>query len=236
MAEEFSPEEKLLRLIRGEKKKNDKPAAAKLESHGTSQGPRMNAFELPMGKVQAAKRKNAGRKNPFRFINSILIAALILTIAFFVFDILISKLSLFRPLAKTDYSIADKAYPVDKTQTAPTANSVSDTTQDRSNAEALPFSDYSEMVRRELFRPQKSEVEEKVMDEKKLLSGQERLNGIFLIGIISGEKPQAVIEDKKNQKTYFLYKGQSVNQLMITDILDDRVILDFEGEKLELVL
>lgn len=236
MAEEFSPEEKLLRLIRGEKKKNGKLAVALPESSGIPQNPPVNAFELPMGKIQTAKRKTADKKSPFKFINSVLIVVLILTIAFFVFDILISKLSLFGASERTGFSIADRAYLVDKDRSVSTTDSVSNTAQDRSSDESPPFFGYSDMGRRELFKPQKAEVEEKVVNEKKILSGQEQLNGISLIGIISGEKPQAVIEDKKNQKTYFLYKGQNVNQLTITDILEDRVIFDFEGEKLELVL
>lgn len=61
----------------------------------------------------------------------------------------------------------------------------------------------------------------------------ERFN---LVGIIAGDNPQAVIEDKKAGKTYYLYKGASFNGTIVEDIENGRVILDCKGERVSLVL
>jgi hypothetical protein len=57
-----------------------------------------------------------------------------------------------------------------------------------------------------------------------------------LVGIITGDNPQAVIEDKKAGKTYYLYKGASFDGTIVEDIGSGRVILDCKGERISLVL
>ena len=59
---------------------------------------------------------------------------------------------------------------------------------------------------------------------------------ISLVGIISGENPQAVVEDKKNQKTYYLSRGQLIGDLRVDDIKEGKIIVDRKGEKFELYL
>ena len=59
---------------------------------------------------------------------------------------------------------------------------------------------------------------------------------LSLIGIIAGERPQAIIEDRKSDKSHFLYKGGSVGQAKIVEILEDSVIMEYKGERFELVL
>lgn len=59
---------------------------------------------------------------------------------------------------------------------------------------------------------------------------------VGLVGIIAGDNPQAIIEDKKAQKTYYLNKGQSFNGYIVEEILKDKVILDYEGRKISLFL
>lgn len=57
-----------------------------------------------------------------------------------------------------------------------------------------------------------------------------------LVGIVPGDNPQAIIEDTKNQRTYYLIKGQSVNEITIEDISEDKVTLDYKGKKMTLFL
>jgi len=57
-----------------------------------------------------------------------------------------------------------------------------------------------------------------------------------LVGVIAGDNPQAIIEDKKNQKTYYLNKGQSFNGYIVEDISEGKVILDSGGNKISLFL
>ncbi len=62
------------------------------------------------------------------------------------------------------------------------------------------------------------------------------IKDINLVGIISGEVPQAIIEDKRAQKTYYLKKGQFMGQLQLADIQEGKIILNYEGQMYELYL
>ena len=59
---------------------------------------------------------------------------------------------------------------------------------------------------------------------------------LLLSGIIRGEAPQAIIEDKIEQKTYYLKEGESIGAYTIEDISDGMVLLDSGGRKTRLVL
>lgn len=60
---------------------------------------------------------------------------------------------------------------------------------------------------------------------------------LTLLGIIDGNPGQAIIEDAQTKKTYFVSPGQPVVDAAVVDqVLDNRVILDFQGEKIELSL
>jgi hypothetical protein len=70
------------------------------------------------------------------------------------------------------------------------------------------------------------------------LSGSAKLLGsrFTLTGIVSGEPPQAIVEDTQTQKTYFLTVGQGIEDAVLEQVMEDRVILDLNGEKIELSL
>ena len=57
-----------------------------------------------------------------------------------------------------------------------------------------------------------------------------------LVGIVPGDNPQAIIEDKKDQKTYYLVKGQSINGITVEDINEDKVVLEYRDKKMTLFL
>jgi hypothetical protein len=59
---------------------------------------------------------------------------------------------------------------------------------------------------------------------------------VGLVGIIAGNNPQAIIEDKKSQKTYYLIKGQTVNDITVEDISEGGVTLEYRGKKITLLL
>ncbi len=60
---------------------------------------------------------------------------------------------------------------------------------------------------------------------------------LSLMGIVAGEPAQAVIEDAQTKKTYFVTTGQAVVEgAVLEQVLDNRVILNLDGEKIELTL
>lgn len=102
--------------------------------------------------------------------------------------------------------------------------------------ETRAFLHYLEMVnRRNIFSPVtlKKEAKKPEVEEEQLHSMAQELS---LVGISWDAKtPLAMIEDKKSEKTYFLKKGEAINRFRIEDILKDKVILTFEGKKIELM-
>jgi hypothetical protein len=62
------------------------------------------------------------------------------------------------------------------------------------------------------------------------------IKDMSLVGIISGADPQAIIEDKKLLKTYYLRKGQTLGELQVEDIQEGKIIINHNGEKFELYL
>jgi len=64
----------------------------------------------------------------------------------------------------------------------------------------------------------------------------ELVKDINLMGIISGDNPQVIIEDKKNQKTYYVNKGQYFGDFLVEDIQAGKVVLNYKGQRFELYL
>ncbi len=60
---------------------------------------------------------------------------------------------------------------------------------------------------------------------------------LSLLGIVSGEQPQAIIEDSQTQKTYFVSEGQTVvDGAILESVNSNGVVLNFLGETIELNL
>ncbi len=60
---------------------------------------------------------------------------------------------------------------------------------------------------------------------------------LSLTGIVSGEPPQAIIEDSETKKTYFVTAGQPIVEgAVLEQVLDNRVVLSLDGERIELSL
>ena len=60
---------------------------------------------------------------------------------------------------------------------------------------------------------------------------------LSVLGIVEGEPRQAIIEDAQTKKTYFVSVGQQVvDGMVVTEVRTDRVVLDVDGQHLELSL
>lgn len=81
--------------------------------------------------------------------------------------------------------------------------------------------------------PAPSEITRPALSESaKLLASR-----LTLMGIVSGDPAQAIIQDSQTGKTYFVTTGQSLAEgALLEQVLDNRVILDVGGERIELAL
>ena len=73
-----------------------------------------------------------------------------------------------------------------------------------------------------------------VKEERPLIPKDDLVKDFVLLGVVEGKRNQAVIEDKKAKKTFFLYKGDMIKEFKVYDIKDGKVILDYKGERIEL--
>jgi len=62
------------------------------------------------------------------------------------------------------------------------------------------------------------------------------IKDISLIGIISGDNPQAIIEDKLAQKTYYLTTGQFAGDFQVENIGNGKISLISKGQRYELFM
>lgn len=62
------------------------------------------------------------------------------------------------------------------------------------------------------------------------------IKDLSLVGIISGDIPQAVIEDRKMQKTYTVTAGQFFGEFKVEAIGEGKVLINYQEQKFELYL
>lgn len=102
------------------------------------------------------------------------------------------------------------------------------------------FLSYLAMVkRRDIFSPftlVETQVEDKQEPREDLRQTARELSSeLRLVGILLSPEPQAMVEDRRTNETFFLKEGDIVNKLEIQEILSDRVILNYQGESIELL-
>lgn len=68
-------------------------------------------------------------------------------------------------------------------------------------------------------------------------SAKQLASRLTLLGIVPGDPAQVIIEDAETKKTYFVTVGQSVVEgAVLEQVREHHVILDLQGEKIELAL
>lgn len=61
-------------------------------------------------------------------------------------------------------------------------------------------------------------------------------SSLGLVGIIPGDNPQAIIENKKTQKVYYVAKGGAFENFIVEEISENKVVVDYGGKKIEMFL
>ena len=85
--------------------------------------------------------------------------------------------------------------------------------------------------------PVKNEVDEEkevVTERTYSVSKEDVLKRFRLLGVITGDNVQVIIEDVESKETLFLNKGDSFKGFTIFEIKDSGVIVDYNGQKIEL--
>jgi type II secretory pathway component PulC len=222
MKKDISPEEKLLRLIKGSKKRPPKEESAPNITPQEAGSPSLGASAYQKGeRLKGARAISI----PFPFklrgmntrtLNSVLIVILLGLLSYFIYDLFYT--AYYKEEELKFFEMEDKR--------APKA-------EGRDTLEIKPYSHYSSAIKgRNIFMPQQ-------VEEETVITGptvDEISANLSLIGIIAGGRPQAIIEDKKSKKSHFLYKGGTVGQAKVVEVLEDSVIMEYQGQRFELVL
>lgn len=205
MKDNSVPEEKLLKLISGQKKMFKPP----LKEDKSPIGPEANT-----AKNAQAKGLIKHKAWPSLSVNQIIIIVFIISViclaAAFIYPMIVLK------------EVKLPAYVPEK------VGSDNKNTKE----EVRPYSFYLQGLQgRQVFSAaasQESEIATNV--------GVDLMKDLSLVGIIAGDKPQAIIEDKKNQKSFYVNKGQFIREFKIEDIQEGKVTLSYNGQRFELTI
>lgn len=198
MRDNITPEEKLLRLIRKEKK----PASSVRESK-------------PQTTVKQHIYPSIQKYLSFTYLRKAIMAVFIISCMYLAASLLYPLVGLKKIKLP---EITSEKLTEQKAETA---------------QEIKPYEFYLQGVKnRQIFGTVAGQETEKQIASVNV----DLIKEINLVGIISGENPQAIIEDKKIQKTYYVTKGQYIGEFQVEDIKEGKVILSFRGQRFELYL
>ena len=200
-------EEKLLRLIENpDKVKGSKSPFKKFQ-------PRIPALKDWVKSLNLLLRERV-KQLDINTINKGLIVLAVLLTGVLVFDF-------FRNQPDLSWLLRDRSYvSVEKQEEQPAIST-------------LLLADYQKEIKeRNIFSLLPKEASPK---EKTTVDAVSVLDDFKLVGIIWADNPQAIIEDIDEKKTYLLNAGDEIKKIKIKKILKNKVIVDFEGEEMELM-
>ncbi|MFH1338988.1 MAG: hypothetical protein ABIH40_04025 [Candidatus Omnitrophota bacterium] len=201
MKKDYSPEERLLRLIRGEKR---------LEPSKSSSS---------AGSSSRLRQKLRSKFSQFQIqdIQRLLWGALFIS---FLYLLICHVWPLW--FRQKDY----RAFNI-------IGEENSGVIEEEIKPEVKPYSFYQEAITgRQIFSSSTAEVAQAQSGS----TFTEYIKDLNLLGIISGDNPQAIIEDKKTQKTYFLKRGESFGTIKVEGIGEGKVTLELQGQRFDLFL
>ncbi len=208
---DISPEEKLLSII----KEEDDNALRKKEE-GIKNSAIFNRINKRVEDVKSLLKEKFSISSGVNIkkANSVFFTILLVLIIFLLTDFVNC-----RPSLKKIYDNASNLHP------APDKK--------RLITPLAPLPDYLEVCKkRDLFSP--SATKSKLI-EREVLSLSQLIKDLRLVGIYWGECPEAMIEHIKEKRTYFVKQGETIKDIKVKTILEDRVILEYNNEEMELM-
>ncbi len=214
-----SPEEKLLRLIKDATAKKEK---AKEPPVSYQKPPELikqeSVFKGRRQSEYSSRIKRISKILNLESINLILRAGLVLIVFVFIFDIFWSNINIKKILLsadKTSEEINSNPFP---------------------EKQSGDFSHFSaDINNRDIFTVSSKST----LDSYAVNSGSsiaQSANKLKLLGTISGEKQQAIIEDQDEQKSYTVSAGDYLKDFLVEEVGSGKVRLDYKGEKFDLFL
>lgn len=207
MQDNTSPEERLLRLIRGERKESS-PQDKKVAND-----PKASQLALS-GIFKWVKIKE---HFSFNQINRMLLGILLILGIYLLIDFLITSPQRIERKVLNTEEVAAAALEI----------------PGKIPSSLKPVSYYSQPVKsKNLFTATSPEIK----PARPSLTFLEMVSKLRLQGIVSGANPQAIIEDTRTKQVYFLAPGERIGEIELKQILPGKVRLNYYGQEAELPL
>lgn len=204
MKDNILPEERLLRLIRGQKS-NRIPVLAEGDLNTPV------SMKIPDGACHQNRVFKFEKYLPQFNANTLIIIGLVVSslylLSTFVYPLFVSQKTYFLQEKPFEKMIVLKE-------------------------EIKPFDFYTQGIKsKQIFGVASAQL---TQEANVAVVGVNLIKDINLLGVISGDNPQAIIEDKKSQKTCYLTKGQMIGEFQVEYIGEGKIILNYSGQKFEL--
>jgi type II secretory pathway component PulC len=208
MNDNIPPEEKLLRLIRGQKK-----SSIPMLAGGNPDA--LVPVKIQGGAIDQKRASKFEKYLPQFNVNILiligLVSASLYLLSAFVGPLFINKKIIFLQEKPLDKIVGSK--------------------EAIKQEEVKPYDFYTQGIKsKQIFGTATAQLTQ----ESNVTVGANLIKDINLVGVISGDSPQAIIEDKKSQKTYYVTKGQLIGEFQVENIGDGKIILNYNGQRFEL--
>lgn len=212
MSGNISPEERLLHLIKGKQLPNEEAAVAAQDASSPKEEDVSQTAQPKLISKQKQKTRNS-----YLLINIALVGILFVILIFMGLGYIYP----FSPKIK----IPDRV----------SANTQTREQMETSVAERPALSYYTNSVGKrqifKIFQPPKPKA--KAPDKPKVTL-QQRLAGYTFVGILFGDTPQAIVEDKKSARSHYVSAGQMLGEIKIESIERGKVTVSCEEETMDI--
>lgn len=234
MVKDLPPEERLLRLIRGTHKRdnladekpkkpetsNQRPKGVPSENEGKPDAETQKEKpELKKATAPISIGVKEERLDPFKVTIILLIGLFAIGILYFSYELFGQKRQ--PPIIDIEKLISPETKPA----------------EEKPVEEKKPITKEEEEMPpeiRELFGAPVTRETPPLIEEGPSIS--ELARDLVLVGAITGDNPQAIIQDKRTRQTFYVYEGESVLEFKIKKIEKAVVILEHNGETIKLSL
>ena len=225
--EPITPEQQLLKLIEGQGKPGaeGKGAPGKARVRGISAGSLLKIPSAMLAKLsfwkRRSKKKSFSKRSPFSIgeVNKALVAATAVLFIYVVFDAVASARNLQRP---------PNFEPMKEVKVKAGKEAV------QPLAEASYF--LQKVSSRDIFQEGRTAAPVQAAPEAvNVQETAEAIQDLALVGISWSSNPDAIIENKAKQRTFFVKRGQDVGDgIKVEAIFKDHVVVTFEDREYEL--
>lgn len=228
MAQERSitPEKQLLKLIEEPKDKGAAVKARAIKYRGLSLfslGAWLGRFHFSKNKIRGVFDLKSLRRLDISAVNSALFLLVFILTFYFIYNLSVSVVNMRKPW---DYKLKSDGVQGQGGESFEDASLLK-------KSESF----YLEKVReRDIFKIGAKNIAGQLDTAVKEASSKaiEATQHLKLVGISWSGDPDAMIEDTKGLRTFFVKRGQMVGDVKIEAILKDKVILSYKGEEVEL--